>query len=210
MLRYDTFFGTGAREGSTFHAAATEVVFDAMRDKFSVSQENYASPFNCYFRTFNSAFPDTDVFFGSRGSFYDFSPQTGSFETGPPYTEEVMERMIYHLESLLRSPDAGPLSFFVFVPDWREPLQVCQQIMESKEFPFTREIIHLNGGKYFYVSGDQHKKRDATNPKERFFALPFETKIYLLQNDLGKEKWPANAALMKELDRILHLDRSWD
>ena len=208
MLRYNTFFGVGAREGATFHAAAPEIVFNSLHETVKVCQENYASPFNCYFRTFNSAFPDTDVFFGSRGSFYDFFPKTGSFETGPPYTEEVMERMIYHLQSLLESKDAGPLSFVVFVPDWREPLQKCQEIMESKDFAYTQRIIQLKGGKYFYVAGDQHKKSKATDPKERFFSLPFETTIYILQNELGKEKFPLTDQYIQELNRVLHLDRS--
>lgn len=38
------------------------------------------------------------MFFGSVGSFFDFTPLEGSFETGPPYTEEVMDKMADRLE----------------------------------------------------------------------------------------------------------------
>eukprot|EP00759_Apiculatamorpha_spiralis_P047316 PhF_6_TR43092/c0_g1_i1/m.65818/K17584/PCIF1; phosphorylated CTD-interacting factor 1 len=53
------------------------------------SVECYASPLNAYMRKFCSAFPDTDVFFGSQGSFYTFEPRSGSYQAGPPYDRQV-------------------------------------------------------------------------------------------------------------------------
>eukprot|EP00438_Fugacium_kawagutii_P031012 Skav224085 [mRNA] locus=scaffold942:355461:362238:+ [translate_table: standard] len=96
-------------------------VFAWLRDKMGVSCEVFASPLNCYFAEYYSAFPDVDVFFGSRGSFFDVENlPAGSYEVGPPYTEEVMElmarKLLRHLHSSQQAQE--PLSFVVFVPHW--------------------------------------------------------------------------------------------
>jgi hypothetical protein len=49
-----------------------------------------------------------------------FYPVSGSFEANPPFSEELMEAMVNHFEALLSSTDS-PLSFIVFIPDWRDP-----------------------------------------------------------------------------------------
>ena len=45
-----------------------------------VTCECFASPFNCRFPRYCSAFPEIEGEFGSLGSFFDFSPTCGSFE----------------------------------------------------------------------------------------------------------------------------------
>lgn len=50
----------------------------------------------------------------------DFKPVCGSFEANPPFCEELMEATVRHFEKLL-SESHEPLSFIVFVPEWREP-----------------------------------------------------------------------------------------
>ena len=76
-----------------------------MKKEYSVCQECFASPLNCYFSRFCSAFPDTDVYFGSQGSFFDFEPDEGSFECGPPYTVEVMDKTADRIHELLTKSD---------------------------------------------------------------------------------------------------------
>lgn len=60
-------FGSGANEGSGLQGALPVSVFETLNRQFGVSFECFASPLNCYFKQFCSAFPDTDGFFGSRG-----------------------------------------------------------------------------------------------------------------------------------------------
>lgn len=60
-------FGSGAHEGSGLQGALPVSVFEALQRHFGVSFECFASPLNCYFKQYNSAFPDTDGYFGSRG-----------------------------------------------------------------------------------------------------------------------------------------------
>jgi hypothetical protein len=59
---------------------------------FGVKHECFASPLNAELASFNSLFPDTDSFFGGRGSFFDFAPLTGSFECNPPADHAAVRR----------------------------------------------------------------------------------------------------------------------
>lgn len=54
-----------------------------------VTMECFASPLNCRYAAFCSAFPDTDAAFGSVGSFFHFRPHTGAFQANPPFVPEV-------------------------------------------------------------------------------------------------------------------------
>ncbi|KAK2494697.1 hypothetical protein MC885_005398 [Smutsia gigantea] len=60
-------FGVGLYEGTGLQGSLPVHVFEALHRLFSVSFECFASPLNCYFRQYCSAFPDTDGYFGSRG-----------------------------------------------------------------------------------------------------------------------------------------------
>ena len=48
-------------------AALPLTVLECLQKHFGVTFELFASPLNCYFRQYCSAFPDTDGYFGSRG-----------------------------------------------------------------------------------------------------------------------------------------------
>ena len=83
------------------HAALPRKVFDLLHRNFHVTFECFASPFNCYFKQYCSAFSDTDCYFGSRGSFFELNPKSGSFQANPPFSEEVMQAMANHMILLL-------------------------------------------------------------------------------------------------------------
>lgn len=82
--------------------------------------ECFASPLNCRFAPFCSAFPDTDAAFGSAGSFLDFKPHSGSFEANPPFESELFLASVRYIEALLGRGEAGPLSFAVVCPGWED------------------------------------------------------------------------------------------
>ena len=89
-----------------------------------VDMECFASPLNCYYPRFCSAFSDTDTPFGSLGSFFEFRPDEGSYEANPPFVPEVIEAMAMHMESLLDST-TKPLNFVIIVPCWKAA--ICSQ-----------------------------------------------------------------------------------
>lgn len=60
-------FGIGLYEGAGLQGALPVHVFEALHKLFGVTFECFASPLNCYFKQYCSAFLDTDGYFGSRG-----------------------------------------------------------------------------------------------------------------------------------------------
>lgn len=82
VKRYNGYFGSAGSAGSAGGASggsgpATEgaqnqgalplTVLECLNRHFGVTLECFASPLNCYFRQYCSAFPDIDSYFGSRG-----------------------------------------------------------------------------------------------------------------------------------------------
>jgi phosphorylated CTD-interacting factor 1 len=205
LRRYNTLFGPNAFETAAMHAALPEFGFQLLHRRMGICYENYASPFNCFFSQFNSAFADTDAWLGSHGSFADSFPVEGSFETGPPYTEEAMTEMAVHLEELLTASER-PLSFLVFVPDWRQPLQDAQRLLEDSDF--LQDDLVLKGRSYSYVVGHQHQPDERAD--QRYFELPFDTHLYILQNKAGAARWPCSGVLRDlqlELERTASIGR---
>lgn len=197
LRRYKTFMGSDRFEGASFHAAAPEGVFTILRDMLNVRQECFASPFNCFFSQFCSAFPDLDAFFGSCGSFFDFDITEGSLECGPPYTEECLDRTAEYLVRLL-AKSKKPLMFVVFVPEWRTPPAKYHAILETS--PYTLFHFCAPGGNHYYVCGNQFepqctlsvgapmKDRDG-----RFYVVPHGTHVYFVCNPAGLEAYAQNS-----------------
>ncbi|XP_063236238.1 mRNA (2'-O-methyladenosine-N(6)-)-methyltransferase isoform X2 [Bacillus rossius redtenbacheri] len=153
LKRYSTFCGGGATEGQGTQGSLPVTVFECLNRSFGVTFECFASPLNCYFRQYCSAFPDTDCYFGSRGPILEFKPLSGSFEANPPFCEELMETMVDHFERLL-SDSSEPLSFIVFIPEWRDPAPNALQKLEASHF--KRKQVVVTAFEHEYRHGFQH------------------------------------------------------
>ncbi len=170
LLRYFTLGGNG------YQAAAPAHVFDYMNTKLKVKQECFASPLNHYLSNYCSAFPDTDIKFGSSGSFFHFMPKSGWFEVNPPFAELVMQRMVEHMEYLLANTKKS-LAFVVIVPKWsddRSPMWIM--MMKSR---FLIKVLDIKPGHKYYV-GDQHAIK-------QYWSTTHTTSIFLLKNTLQKK-----------------------
>eukprot|EP00933_Yihiella_yeosuensis_P004241 TRINITY_DN108617_c0_g1_i1.p1 TRINITY_DN108617_c0_g1~~TRINITY_DN108617_c0_g1_i1.p1 ORF type:complete len:558 (+),score=99.78 TRINITY_DN108617_c0_g1_i1:131-1804(+) len=202
LRRYITFIGLDPSEegsrGGNMHAAAPESVFAWLRAELGVRRELFASPLNCYFSQFYSAFPDTDAPFGSQGSFFDTADEAlpeGSYEVGPPYTEEVMELMARKLLSFLRNSGGRALSFVIFVPDWGDECTALG-LMGGRDFePYRRSrhggpFVLARGRDHQYISGVQFFADSGDDASRRYYVVPHGTRIYVLQNDAGASRWP--------------------
>lgn len=151
LKRYQTYLGS--TESQATQMALPVTVFECLQRSFGVSFECFASPLNCYFRQYCSAFADTDAYFGSRGPFLDFRPISGSFQANPPYCEELMEAMVNHFERLL-SDSTEPLSFVVFLPEWRDPAPNALLKLEGSHF--KRKQVVVPAMEHEYRHGFQH------------------------------------------------------
>ncbi|ESO96929.1 hypothetical protein LOTGIDRAFT_115378 [Lottia gigantea] len=192
LRRYQTYFGIHTNEGFGLQGALPVTVFECLHRVFGVTFECFASPLNCYFRQFCSAFTDTDGYFGSRGDILNFFPKSGSFEANPPFCEELMEAMVDHFENLLHESNE-PLSFIVFIPEWRDPPTEALMRLESSRF--KKKQITFPAYEHEYRNGFQH-----ICPKNDMSVKSLHgTVAIFLQNDAGFSKWGPTPERIKEL-----------
>ena len=137
---------SGLSEG--YQMALPEHVFAALQKLFGVGHECFASPLNCTFPSFCSAFSDTDQHFGSSGSFFDFWPTEGSFEANPPFVEETMTMMVRHIIDICNRSER-PLSFIVVVPNWDD--DKCESYQLAMASAFCRGKLVLPKRRHQYT-----------------------------------------------------------
>eukprot|EP00927_Polykrikos_kofoidii_P072041 TRINITY_DN68211_c0_g1_i1.p1 TRINITY_DN68211_c0_g1~~TRINITY_DN68211_c0_g1_i1.p1 ORF type:complete len:796 (-),score=131.25 TRINITY_DN68211_c0_g1_i1:29-2239(-) len=158
-MRYRSLGGGG------FQLALPSAAFRVLADEFGVVAECFASPLNCYFGHYCSAFPDCDAPFGSLGSFFDFKPRRGAFEANPPFAPTVLKRMREHMHVLLKEA-TGALSFIVAVANWDHA-----EVAALRTSPWAR--AHL------IVSPDEQRWLEGSKARR----APVELLVLVLQND---------------------------
>jgi phosphorylated CTD-interacting factor 1 len=99
--RYD-LFGDAVKN---CQLAISSDAFVKMSDDFGVTHECFATPLTRICASYNSIFPDSDRYFGSLGSFFDFMPVEGSFFVNPPYGFNI-KMTLEHIISILKSSDS--------------------------------------------------------------------------------------------------------
>ena len=199
-------------QGHGFQAACPEAVFQVLHADLGVSHECFASPLNCYFGSFNSAFPDSDIPFGSQGSFWTWHPGKtgGSFQANPPFVANLMARMVDRIELFFchdednvatssrrataaatksASPQLTPLSFTIIVPGWQED-EAFQRLLSSR---YLRAFWLIPKEDHGFCDGAQHQRRD------RYRESPYDTAVFVLQNDSGFARWAPNATIEAKL-----------
>jgi hypothetical protein len=177
LCRYSTVQGTIDRNGG-MQAAIHETVFVVLKQEFGVTLECFASPFNCIFKSYCSAFLDTDAPFGSLGSFFRFTPDEGSFEANPPFDPDLIERMYLHMSKLLAAT-SKPLSFVVIIPFW--PGKACHEHLLSSEY--QRRHLQIAASEHGFFEGSQHIRDNV------YRLSNSDTSVFFLQNGAGSEKW---------------------
>ena len=168
LLRYHSIGGLG------FQAALGGAAFFALQRCLGVNFECFASPLNCYYGAYCSAFPDVDAPFGSRGSFRGFAPRRGSYEVNPPFVDGLIARMAERLLSLLAAAHAAcePLTFVVVLPGW----------LDSEGYRALDGSSHLRAkllvaaADHGFVDGGQHART------RTFRESPYDTVLFFLQS----------------------------
>ena len=183
LARYDMLQGAGLQ------AALQGSIFDYLLNEFDCTMECFASPLNCRYERFCSAFPDTDAIFGSVGSFFDYDfSRGGCYQANPPFVANFILAMYRRMEDTLTT-SSEPLMFVVFVPAWTDTsgwmsLQSCHY-MGHHEW--------ISQASHFYAEGTQHRRKD------RFRMASFDTSVFFLQNETAKIKWPVTKERIDKL-----------
>ena len=190
LSRYEALKGAG------YQCAVPGMAFDAAaKCGLGTTIECFASPLNCRYRRYCSAFPDIESRFSSIGSFFDdfaFDPVEGSFEANPPFVPETMTTMGQKIERLLGDKDRGALSFLVVVPAWGAGIQFCRNLEKSRH---VRAATRVPAAEHAFCDGAQHTKRSTTDPELR--PSSWDTACILLQNEAGATRWPVNTAKLE-------------
>ena len=191
LARYAAARG-GHHKAGTMQAAAPPAVFEALRESFGVQAELCASPVNCRWRSFGSAFLECDRHFGSFGDVFAFKPTCGSFQANPPFDASFIQRLVAHFESTLRRSGTEPLSFCVIVPHW--PESACWKALTTSPYA-RRPILHLKPNQHGYVAGAQATRAARVNPASAASDVVF------LQNEAGARAWPVSVETTRTIKR---------
>jgi hypothetical protein len=181
--------------GPTYQCSVTRTTFDVLRAEFGVTKECFASPFNRNAEVYWSAFPDTDCFFGSQGSFFTAlaSPlvqEGGCFFANPPFVEEHMQLLREHVERILELP--VPVTFAVVLPTWTD--NSSHEWMRKSAY--TKLHLVLQPHRHEYVDGRQQS--NTTSVPHRHVAQ-CTSSCFILQNDKGSAQFPVNAVRRRRL-----------
>ena len=183
LLRYDSLGGDG------FQAALNANAFGVLRRRFGVDFECFASPLNCRYDRFCSAFADVDAPFGSCGSFFDAfalppaaPPPEGCYEATPPFVPALVEAMARRMNALLTAADGSrrALGFIVIVPE-----NAAHALPALTESLFLRRTLRAENRRHDYCEGAQHKRARLHR------AATCDTAVYFLQSAAAAARWPA-------------------
>ena len=149
MLMFCVMYRYKYISGDNQQLAISNDVKDKIKSILDINFELFASAINCYSDNFSSLFPDIEHYFGSKGSFFSFTPIEGFYLANPPYYTNIIEAMAKHLLKALDNTIL-PLGFIITVPIWDYPtldeLQTkChidkKYVQKSKEYG---EYVGLN------------------------------------------------------------------
>ena len=188
VTRYEALRGAG------FQCAVPGACFESLREVLGNTVECFASPLNCRYERYFSAFPGLERSFGSLGSFFDewSRIEEGSFEVNPPFVPEVLAFAAAKIGELLEDEAKGALSFLAVVPDWGGGASAAQKLRES---PFLRANVTIPAPDHVFVDGAQHRVRDRHRPSS------WDTAVLLLQNSAGCAKWPLDTETLARVVR---------
>jgi len=163
----------------------------ALRDNFGVQGECYASPSNRYGVepwTFCSAYPETDGWFGSSGSFFNFWPIEGSFECNPPFSVDAVDSMFAHIKEIF-SKSSGSLSFCVIMPGnhWKKFYRDTGR-EDLAELIRHEEILEM--GEHLYLTGNWINSAEVE--EKDTWTANMDTALIWIQNASGNAKWPVD------------------
>jgi hypothetical protein len=230
LLRYNSLNGGSTKGlGGGFQGAINEEVFDVLLRRFDCRLECFASPLNCRYSGFCSAFADTDTSFGSIGDFFSFRPREGCYEANPPFTAVLMLEMVQHMEELLLLADGDndsdakkslPLCFIVILPACGGG--TSREIDSTKDddgadddggadgaraaqLAASPSWEALHGCTYFTrhlrVKAKEHGYIEGSQQSRptRYKTSAFDTSVFFLQTRAAAKKWPVTGEVCKEL-----------
>lgn len=180
--------------------ALPQEAFQVLREDFGVYHECFASPLNvcpgAQEQTFNTLFQDTDKYFGSKSSFFEFWPETGSYEVNPPFDKNSVEHTFQHIVAIMEKSESRddqwvgdklPLLFIVITP-----------FVTSAADEFLLRKTELKANKHYFTKGFAHRKL-SKHIQDR------PTSISFIGNDAAAATWSICDKTVKKLEDAFSL-----
>ena len=140
--------------GSNNHQLAVlPNIMTLMKQDYNLNFECFASSINSTFNNYCSIYYDLERFFGSIGSFFNFTPIKGTYGFNPPYQKEIINKGIYKLlESLDNTKEE--LTFIITIPIWDNlgkltMIELYNNIKNDIDYGEFEIIEHIKSSKYF-------------------------------------------------------------
>ncbi|CAF4037983.1 unnamed protein product [Adineta steineri] len=144
--------------------------------------ECFASAFNHYFDQYHSAFPDLEVFFGSRGSFFNINwaeqPSNMTYYVSPPYDESLIQLAVDHVFNALDNHLVSQSTFIFCIPGRWTNFSALDALKASS---WMQDFTDYPKDKLPFID------YMATNEKDRII-YPTDTCIITLSTEIKKEK----------------------
>jgi phosphorylated CTD-interacting factor 1 len=200
VVRYEVL----AASKAAYQAALPPRLMTLLQARLGCTHECYASPLNRSpsYVSFCSAFADTDRHFGSCGSFFQWWPETGSFECNPPFDAKSIIACFDHIAEIL-SARSQPLSFVLTVPTIDRPTGRASHALQAmSRRGLWRASIEVAAHEHVYQMGLQHRRCGTDGQGDRRCWKPLlASTAYILQNEEGAKTWPVTEGLADEVRR---------
>lgn len=146
-------------------------IYELMVTKYGINVEGFGSPINSQIISINpnlhfcSLFPDTDVIFGSLGSFFEQKFDNVKIMANPPFVLELMDEMARFLNLAFEA--ATNLMCVITVPAWTDA-EYYQSLSTSR---YLRMAIELSPRAHYYVNSNEKDARVVASFSSRIFIL---------------------------------------
>ena len=129
--------------------------------------ECFASAFNHYFDRYYSAFPDLEMFFGSRGCFFkakwEQDPEGMTYYVCPPFDESLMQLCADHALNALNQRSVRRATFVFAIPGGWTDFHALEQLKRS---PRTVKITDYPKGLLPFIDYMAKKGRQIVYPTD--------------------------------------------
>lgn len=154
-------------------------IFTKMKQDFGLNYECFASSINFTLGNYCSIYYDVEKYFGSKGSFFNMCPISGTYGFNPPYQKDIIDEGVCRIFTCLSKAELNShnLTFIITIPIW--DLEGKKKMIElfKTEFDYPQidygefEIIKkIKASKYF--SGL------CMIPKEKFTYIDHNFHLY--------------------------------
>ena len=176
-----------------------------MKNDFNLNFECFASAINSTFDSYCSIYYDMEKYFGSKGSFFNINPISGTYGFNPPYQKEVMDKGMFKILDNLKNADNNNknLTFIITIPIWdklgkkimkyNHPEKIDKPVIEYDEFLSIKHVfdskyfkakLMISKDKFTYLDHNFHLYKNVTI--QHTYILVLSTSNYNFQDVLDK------------------------